>query len=329
MTRALTLILLAVVLVAGVAAPPPAAADDRYPTRPVTIVNPFPPGGLSDVITRPLAAVMEPLLKQPVVILNKSGAAGAVGAQYVSTAKPDGYTLLTHIVSISVFPEVDALFGRAPKYTRDQFVPIARLNADPPVLIVGAETPWKTVKELVDDARKRGGDIIFSSSGPYGALHLPMEMFLRSAGIKMRHLPTTGGGPAMTALLGGHSQVLASTVGVAAPHIRSGKVRPLAVFGHTRLAHFPDVPTLKELGHDVEFYVWAGLFAPRGTPPAAVAVLGDAVREAVRHADFRKAMENAGLVIAYQDGPEFKTWWDRDAAAIATTVKAIGKIEGQ
>ena len=305
-----------------------AAADEPYPTRPITIVNPFPPGGLSDVITRPLAAVMEPLLKQPVVIVNKSGAAGAVGAQFAATAKPDGYTILTHIVSISVFPEVDALFGRAPKYTRDQFVTIARINADPPVLIVGAETPWKTLKDLVDDAKKRPNEIIFSSSGPYGALHLPTEMLLRAAGgLRMRHLPTTGGGPALTALLGGHAQVLVSTVGVAAPQIKAGKARPLATFGTTRLAHLPDVPTLKELGYDVEFYVWAGLFAPRATPANAVKALRDAVRTAVQRPDFKKAMDNVQLVIAYQDAPEFAAWWDRDAQAIAATVKAIGKLE--
>ncbi len=305
-----------------------AGADEPYPTRPITIVNPFPPGGLSDVVTRPLAAVMEPLLKQPVVILNKSGAAGAVGAQFVATAKPDGYTILTHIVSISVFPEVDVLFGREPKYTREQFVAIARINADPPVLIVGAATPWKTLRELVDDAKKRPNEIIFSSSGPYGALHLPTEMLLRAAGgLRMRHLPTTGGGPAMTALLGGHAQVLVSTVGVAAPHVKAGKVRALATFGATRLAHLPDVPTLKELGYDVEFYVWAGLFAPRGTPDNAVKALREAVRQAVQHADFKRAMDNAQLVIAYQDAGEFKAWWDRDAQAIAATVKSIGKLE--
>jgi tripartite-type tricarboxylate transporter receptor subunit TctC len=323
MTRRLTVLAFALVLVAT-----GAAADEPYPTRPITIVNPFPPGGLSDVVTRPLAAVMEPLLKQPVVILNKSGAAGAVGAQFVATAKPDGYTILTHIVSISVFPEVDLLFGREPKYTREQFVAIARINADPPVLIVGAETPWKTLKDLVEDAKKRPNEIIFSSSGPYGALHLPTEMLLRAAGgLRMRHLPTTGGGPAMTALLGGHSQVLVSTVGVAAPQIKAGKVRPLATFGATRLAHLPDVPTLKELGYDVEFYVWAGLFAPRGTPEHAVKALRDAVRQAVQSADFKRAMDNVQLVIAYQDAGEFKAWWDRDAQAIAATVKSIGKLE--
>ena len=319
----LSVFVLALVLVAT-----GAAADEPYPTRPITIVNPFPPGGLSDVITRPLAAVMEPLLKQPVVIVNKSGAAGAVGAQFAATAKPDGYTILTHIVSISVFPEVDLLFGREPKYTRERFVAIARINADPPVLIVGAETPWKTLKDLVDDAKKRPNEIIFSSSGPYGALHLPTEMLLRAAGgLRMRHLPTTGGGPALTALLGGHAQVLVSTVGVAAPQIKAGKARPLATFGATRLAHLPDVPTLKELGYDVEFYVWAGLFAPRATPANAVKALRDAVRTAVQRPDFKKAMDNVQLVIAYQDAPEFAAWWDRDAQAIAATVKAIGKLE--
>ena len=127
-----------------------AIAQEPYPTRPVSIVNPFPPGGIADLTARPLASTFERLLKQPFVVVNKPGAAGAVGAQFASVAKPDGYTLLVALVSISSTPEVDKLFGRPPTYTRDQFVGIARLNADPPVLAVNG--PWKTLKVLIDDA---------------------------------------------------------------------------------------------------------------------------------------------------------------------------------
>jgi len=136
-----------------------ADADEPYPTRPITIVNPFPPGGIADLTARPLAPVLERVLKQPVVVANKAGAAGAVGMQSVAVAKPDGYTLLLGLVSISTIPEVDALFGRVPAFRRDQFVGIARLNADPPILVVGAETPWKTLRELVEDAKRRPGSL--------------------------------------------------------------------------------------------------------------------------------------------------------------------------
>src|SRR5687767_13190039 len=150
----------------------PAFAQDAYPSRPVTLVNPFPPGGAVDVVARPLAAVMEPILKQSIVIETKAGAAGAVGAQYAAAAKPDGYTILIHIVSISGFAEVDRLYGRPVKFTNADFIPIARFIADPMVLVVNDQQPFKTLKEFVDAAKAKPNELIFSSSGLHGALHL-------------------------------------------------------------------------------------------------------------------------------------------------------------
>jgi tripartite-type tricarboxylate transporter receptor subunit TctC len=309
-------------------AAPPARAQEPYPARPVSIVVPFPPGGIADLTARPLAAAFERTLKQPVVVSNKSGAAGALGTQSVAIAKADGYTLLLGLVSISIIPEVDTLFGRPPAFTRDQFVGIARLNADPPLLVVNAELPWKSVKELLDDARKRSGEITYASSGIYGASHVPMEMLLHAAGgLKMRHLPTTGGAPATTAVLGKHAALWASPPALAIPHIKAGKMRPLATWGATRLTSFPDVPTLKELGYDVEYYLWAGLFAPRAVPAAVVKTLREATRQAVSDPDFRSAMDKVQTPIAYQDTDEFKAWWDRDAATLAEVVKKIGRVE--
>lgn len=302
-------------------------AQEPYPTRPVSIVNPFPPGGIADLTARPLASTFERLLKQPFVVVNKPGAAGAVGAQFASVAKPDGYTLLVALVSISSTPEVDKLFGRPPTYTRDQFVGIARLNADPPVLAVNG--PWKTLKELIDDAKKRPGEITFASSGPYGASHLPLEMLLQAAGLKMRHLPTTGGGPATTAVLGGHAQLWASPPALAAPHVEAGKMRVLATWGATRLAAFPDVPTLKELGYDIEYYIWTGLFAPKAVPANVIQVLRDATRRAMQDDEFKAAMEKAKTPIAYQDSDEFKAFWDADAKRIAAVIQFIGKTEAK
>jgi tripartite-type tricarboxylate transporter receptor subunit TctC len=306
----------------------PARADEPFPSRPVTMVNPFPPGGIADLTGRPLATAMERALKQPVVVSNKAGAAGAVGAHAAATAKKDGYTILIHVPAVSTIPEVDALFGRAPKYTRDQLIALARINADPTMLVVNVDTPWKSLKELLDDARKRPGQITYASSGPYGASHMPMEMLLdKAGGLKMRHLPTTGGGPAMTAVLGNHAALWMSPPGVAAPHLKSGKIRALAVTGSARHPYFPDVPTARELGYDVEYYLWTGMFAPRGIPADATKTLGDAIRKAVQDPEFKASMDKIQVPIAYQDADEFDGWWDRDAKVLAEVIRKIGKIE--
>jgi len=322
MTR---LLVVAVLVMLGAV---PAAAQEAFPSRPITIVNPYPPGGQADLSGRPFAAALQKVLKQPVVLTNKSGAAGAVGMQSVAVAKPDGYTLLITVPSLHTLPEVDKLFGRAPTFTREQFAPIARLNADPLVVAVNAERPWKSMKEVLDDAKKRPGEIVFASAGLYGATHVPMEMILNAAGgLKMRHLPTAGGGPATTAVLGGHADLWASTIGPATPHIKSGKIRPLAVTSVKRHEFFPDVPTLKELGYDVEYYLWIGLFAPKATPPPVVKVLRDATRGAVQDPEFKAALEKLSAPAAYQDADEFKPWLDADAARLADVIKKIGKVE--
>ena len=305
-----------------------AAAQEAYPSRPITMVVAFPPGGLADLTARPLAAALERILKQPVVVSNKPGAAGAVGNQFVATSRPDGYTLLMALVSISVLPEVDKLFARPPTYTRDQFTGIARINAEPSIITVLASSPWKTLKDLIEDARRRPGEITFTSSGLYGASHVPFEMFLHAAGgLKMRHLPTTGGGPMMNALLGSHAQATASTNTLVAPHMKPGTLRLLAHTGAAPIAAFPDVPSLKSLGYDVEYAAWAGLVAPKGTPPAAIKVLRDAVRQAVKETEVVTASAKLDTPISYLDADEFNAYWERDAQRLAQVVRMIGKVE--
>jgi tripartite-type tricarboxylate transporter receptor subunit TctC len=303
-------------------------AQEAYPARPVTFINPFPPGGAVDVVARPLAFALEPIIKQPVVIETKAGAAGQVGAQFGANAKPDGYTMLMHIVSISGFAEVDKLFGRPPKFTRDDFIPIARFIADPMVIVVNDQQPHKTLKDLVEDAKKRPNGLIFSSSGLYGALHLPTALFMKAAGIQMKHLPTNGGGPAVTAILGNNAQVLVSSIAAASAQMKAGKLKPLACFGATRAPALPDLPTMKELGYDVEFYLWIGLFAPKGTPESVIKFWREASKNAAETAQFKQAMRNLGQEVAYLDQPQFKTFWDADAKRVEDAVRQIGKVEG-
>jgi len=307
----------------------PAFAEDTYPSHAITVINPFPPGGASDVVTRPLAAVLEPIVKQPVVIETKAGAAGAVGAQVAANAKPDGYTLLSHITSISGFAEVDKLFGRPVKFTRADFIPLARFVADPCVLIVNDQQPYKTLKDLTEDAKKRPDEIIFSSSGLYGALHIPMALYMKAAGgLKLRHLPTNGGGPALTAFLGNNAQVLVSSVSACLAQIKAGKARPLALFGAKRSKALPDVPTMKELDYNVEYYLWVGMFAPKGTPQPVVTFLRNVLKQAAATEQFKTAMTNLGQDVDYLDQPEFAKFWDDDAKRIEDAVRNIGRVQG-
>ena len=315
--------------VAGALAAGPAFAQDAYPSHPITVINPFPPGGASDVVTRPLAAVLEPIVKQPIVIDTKAGAAGAVGAQVAAAAKPDGYTLLSHITSISGFAEVDKLFGRQPKFTRADFIPLARFVADPCVLIVNDQQPYKTLKDFTDDAKKRPDEIIFSSSGLYSALHIPMALYPKAAGgLTMRHLPTNGGGPALTALLGNNSQALVSSVSACITQIKAGKVKPLVMFGANRSKALPDVPTMRELGYNIEYYLWVGMFAPKGTPQPAVTYLRTVLKQAALSEQFKTSMTNLGQDVEFLDQPEFAAFWDADAARIEDAVREIGRVQG-
>ena len=306
----------------------PSFAQDAYPAHAITFINPFPPGGAADVVGRPLVAALEPIIKQPCIIDTKAGAAGQVGGQVAANAKPDGYTLLIHIVSISGFAEVDKLFDRAPKFTRADFIPIARLTAGPMVLVVNDQQPYKNLKELVDDSKANPDKLIFSSSGLYGALHLPTALFMKAAGIKMRHLPTNGGGPALTAILGNNAQVLSSSIAAASAQVKAGKLRALASFGATRSSAMPDVPTMKELGYDVEFSLWVGVFAPKGTPAPVVKTLGDTIKKAAESDVFKTTIKNIGDEVAYLDQAGFAKFWDEDAKRVEAAVQSIGRVQG-
>lgn len=304
----------------------PAFAQDAFPSRAVTIINAFPPGGVNDIVTRPFASALEPVLKQPVVVETKAGAGGQVGAQVGASAKPDGYTLLSHNNGISGYEEVDKLFGRTPKTKRDDFIPLARLAADPVLLLVNETTPWKTAKEFFEAAKKSPETIIYSSGGLYGATHLPVVILEKAAGLgKMRHLPTNGGGPAITAALGNNAQMTTQTVSASLQHVKSGKLRALASFGSARGKTLPDVPTLKELGINAEYYLWVGLFAPKATPANVVSVLAAAADKAGASDAFKNAIANAGLEPGYQSAATFAKFWAEDAKRGEEAVKAIGK----
>jgi tripartite-type tricarboxylate transporter receptor subunit TctC len=302
-------------------------SQDTYPTRAVTMIVPFPPGGVADIVGRPLAAMMEKSLKQPVVIVNRTGAGGALGMREVAKAAPDGYTILMGLSSISIFPVSERVNGKQPSYELKDFAPIALVTADPTVLVVRADSPYKSVKDFVEAAKAKPGKINYSSSGVYGTLHVAMEMFANAAGVQLFHVPYGGGGPAITALLGGQVEASAQGPAAAIGQIRGGKMRALAGWGTERLKLLPDLPTFKELGYDVEFYIWSGVFAPAATPGPVVTRLREAVKTAATSHDFTNAMEKVSTPVSYLDAPEFAKYWERDARRLAVAVEKIGKVE--
>ncbi|MGH8663460.1 MAG: tripartite tricarboxylate transporter substrate binding protein [Burkholderiales bacterium] len=307
-----------------------ATAQEQFPSRPITMVVAFPPGGVADTTARPTAAAMEKVLGQPVTITNRPGAGGAVGNAVTANAKPDGYTILMALSSISVIPAADELFNRKPAYSLDQLVPIALISADPTILVVHPSLPVKSLQDLVALARAKPGELSFSSSGIYGALHMPMEMFLYASKVKMRHLPTTGGGPALTAVLGGHVELTAGGPAAISGHVKSGKIRPIVSWGADRHPSYPDIPTFRELGYkDVEYYIWAGLVGPRGIPDSALEALRAAASKAVEDSAFKKTMASVGSLVQYKDAPEFGKYWEADAKRLARLVKIVGKVDAK
>jgi tripartite-type tricarboxylate transporter receptor subunit TctC len=305
-----------------------AVAQEAYPSRAVQMVVAFPPGGQADTVARPVAGALERIWRQPVPVVNRGGAGGTIGNASVARAAPDGYTLLMALSSLAMLPEADRINGRQPQYTVDQFAPIALITADPTVLVVPASAPWRTLEEFVADAKRRPGAIAYSSAGNYSTLHVAMAMFTGAADLDLLHVPFTGGGPALTALLGGQVQALSSGPGPALPHVREGRLRALAQWGARRAPGFEEVPTFIEKGFpDVEFYIWAGVFAPAGTPAPVQDRIRAGLRQAVADPELKRALEAAGSPIDYRDGEAFERFFREDSARLVRTVQRIGKVD--
>ncbi len=304
-----------------------AQAQASFPARTITMIVPFPPGGLADIVARPVAEAMARDLGQPVVVENRAGAGGGIGMGAAARATPDGYTVLLSLSSLTVLPEADALLGRAPMFTLQALRPIARFTADPTVLAVRAESPWKTAKDFIDDARRRPGAINYGSSGNYGTMHVPMEILAQNAGVKMTHIPFTGAGPAVVALLGGQIDAVSTGPATVLQHVKAGKIRVLGHWGNGRLEALPDVPALKDLGFDAEYAQWSGLFIPAGVPDAVAQRLRAAARVAAQDARVREVINGAGSPILYQDTPDFERYVQADARRMADVVKKIGKLQ--
>jgi len=304
-----------------------AASAQNFPEHPLTIVVPFTPGGVSDITARPLAAAMSTNLGQSIVIDNKGGAGGAIGMAAAARAKPDGHTLMMALPSMITIPISDRISGRASSFQINQFKPIARLTADPTVLAVRTESPWKTLADFVRDARAKPGTISYSSSGLYGTTHVAMEILAYAANLKMVHVPYSGGGLQINALLGGHVDATMQTPGAIAGQIAAGKLRVLAALSKDRIASLPDVPTATELGYNGEFYLWTGIFAPAATPDAVVNRLRASVKDASNHAIFKTAMAGLNTPIQYLDSDDFAKFIVEDTKRLDTVLTSMGEIK--
>ena len=304
-----------------------AFAQGSWPTRSITMIVPFPPGGLADLVARPVAEAMSRELGQPVVIENKAGAGGGIGMSLAAKSKPDGYTMVMALSSLTVLPEADVVLGRTPMFGLNDLRPVARYTADPTVLAVRAESPWKSVQEFVDDAKKRPGAINYGSSGNYGTMHVPMEILAQVSGSKLTHIPFTGAGPAVVALLGGQIDAVSTGPATVLQHVKAGKLRVLGHWGNGKLASMPEVTSLKDAGFNAEYAQWSGLFIPSATPEPVAQRIRAAARAAAQDAKVREVILGAGSPVQFQDSPDFEKYVQADAKRMVDVVKKIGKVE--
>lgn len=315
------LVLLVLLLLAG----DPKA--QTYPSRPVTIVVPSAPGGLADVTARPFAAAMGRVTGQNFVVDPKPGAGGAIGIAHAGRQKPDGYALLWALNSFLSIPEVDKVLGRPASFQVSQFTPVALVIVDEPVLAARADAPWKSMAELIADAKARPGLITYGTAGAYSTLHVPMEMLAQVAGVKLVHVPFQGAGPALLANVAGQIDLSAQAAGVALSHVRAGRLKLLGAFGTARNSLVPEVPTFREQGIDVDFAGWIALLAPAGTPEDTLSTLRGAVRLASQEADFAAGVAKAGSQVRYVEGPAFQSWFDQEARRVADAIRRMGKVQ--
>jgi tripartite-type tricarboxylate transporter receptor subunit TctC len=265
-----------------------------YPSRPIRIVVPYTPGGTNDVIARLLGQKLQEMWSQPVVVENKPGAAGNIGAGEVAKASPDGYTLLlTNINIVSMNP---GLFERMPFDPQKDFAPISLLGTSALMLVVNPTVQAQTVQQLIDLARREPGRLSYGSSGNGSPQHMSAEMFKSMTKTSMVHIPYRGAAPAIADLLAGQVQVTVGVVNQLLPHIRSGRLRALGVTSRNRLATAPEVPTLDEAGvKGYESEIWLGLAAPAGTPPSIVNTINQAVRRVMAMPDVVEKLNAQGI----------------------------------
>lgn len=312
-------VLVALATMAFAATPHLAAAAD-FPTKPVELVVPWAAGGRADLIGRIFAASAGRHLRQPMVVVNKPGGGGATGTIMTMNAPADGHTLLVATIGGNV---MRPLSTNVP-YRYDSFAPVGQITASTLVLAAKADRPWKNLNELIADAKKRASPPTFSC--PFGVVpHVAMIAVAQRGGVELRIVPQQGDGPSVTAVLGGHVDMVIGTPAALLPHLRTGEMRPLATFGETRDALLADVPTAKEQGFPVVATPWTGIAAPKSTPPEALAKLRQVFEVVMREPEFLAAMEKLGERVTPIVGEAFSARWKQDHDQWEEPSKAVRK----
>lgn len=300
---------------------PEAYAQKQYPTRPVEIVCPYPPGGGCDLTMRVIVATGGQYLGRPFIPVIKSGATGTIAAAYVAHAKPDGYTLLLGAPAHMTFK----LIVEDLPYKPEDFIPLGQFSGSPQIINVLSTSPYKTLKDLIEDAKKRPGKVRYSSGGAYDTEHLIFGELAQLAGIKLLHVPMGGGGPAMAAVLGGHVEASAQLPAVVSGNIEGGIVRPLGVSGAERLKikGLEKIPTLTELGYPIEVYLWMTLFAPKDTPKPVCDKIKAMVKQIVEDKSYKKLMGRMGEEIKYMSGESFAAYWNKELEEKGKLIRSL------
>ncbi|MBI4608414.1 MAG: tripartite tricarboxylate transporter substrate binding protein [Candidatus Rokubacteria bacterium] len=313
-------VMLAFIAPLGIVPLPARAVAQDFPTKPVRVIIPYPAGGATDLTSRAFVSVAEQYLGQPMIVVIRSGGGGAVGAEAAAKSRPDGYTLFigdpaTHII----LPQVQKV-----AYNPADFVPIGQLVSLPAVLSVRTEAPWKTAREFIEDAKANPGKIKHSA-----VTFSPEHLMFEAMGVKYRakftHVPSTGGGPALASLLGGHVDANGLYPPVVFPHIQAGKLRALGVGGPKRWPAFPDTPTLREQGFDLEARLWLAVFAPKGTPEPVLAKLRDAVKKIADDTSFKTLMSRMGQQVDYLSAEDLAKQWAADQVALKAVIEQIAR----
>lgn len=304
----------------------PAFAAERFPSKPIKLVVGFPPGGINDIVARVVGQKLGTALGQPVIIENKSGAGGTIGADYVAKAKPDGYTLL--LGSVSNIAMAPSQYKSLPYDPAKDFEPVALLAAAPNVLVVNPAFPVHSVKDLIDLARQKPGQITYASAGNGTSNHLTVELLKVLAHIDLVHVPYKGDSPAVTDVVAGQVPMMFPTLPVALPLIKSGKLRAIAVSSATRTSLAPDIPTVAESGGPADFAVsvWVGILAPAHTPKDIVDRVSAALTRIVQEPDVKEKLASLGAEPAPQDSAHFAKYIAAETAKWSKVAKAAGIV---